>query len=78
MLKNNLNLCYEDPPNVVQPCIFIKTPIVDNPFQHYETELPNQLQDKIDQFESHDVTPLQEMSLSFFSLCAYEKFEIRS
>jgi hypothetical protein len=49
-LKNaqkQFELCYENPPNVVQPCIFIKIQsFVDNPFQHYETEPPNQLHDK--------------------------------
>jgi hypothetical protein len=60
--------CHEDPPNVVQLCISIETPIVDNPFQHYETKPPNQLRDKIDQFKSFGVTPLQAMNSLFFHL----------
>jgi hypothetical protein len=35
-------------------------------------EPSNQLRDKIDQFESFGITPLQEMNSSFFSSCAYE------
>jgi kynurenine formamidase len=35
-------------------------------------EAPNQLRDKIDQFESFGITPLQEMNSSFFSSSAYE------
>jgi hypothetical protein len=55
---------------MVQPCISIKTLIVDNPFQRYETKPSNQLKNKIDQFESFGITPLQEMNefIVFFHL----------
>jgi hypothetical protein len=39
--SKKFELCHEDSQNMVQPGISIKTPIIDNPFQHYETAAPN-------------------------------------
>jgi len=69
-------LCHEDTSNVVQPCISIKTLIINDLFQCYETEPPNQLRDKIDQFESCGIKPLQDINSSFFNFMLMRKHGI--